>query len=114
LNVHQVRQIDCPPAESDDDSAPESISDTKNWLNWNHYLEDPNESKDNCEADNESDVELDNCFEDPECPHQGDVCAAPNVPGMIPPTQRSKKTTAQGSAMVNATETRRIRGHRKK
>jgi len=33
LNVRQIGRIDCHPAESDDDSAPESISDTEHWLN---------------------------------------------------------------------------------
>jgi len=29
LNVRRINQIDCHPAESDEDSLPESISDTK-------------------------------------------------------------------------------------
>ena len=86
LNVRQIRQIDHHPAEIDEDSAPASISDTGYWLNQNGDLDDPNESEDDCEADNESDVELDNCFEDLECPEQRDVCATPNVPGSIRPT----------------------------
>jgi len=114
LNVPRIRKIDRHPVESDDDSAPESISDTENWLNWNGDLRNPNQSEDDCEADNKSDVEQDNCIEDSECPEQRDVCAAPNVPGLIRPTGRSKKQTEKGLVMVNATETRRIRGNRKK
>jgi len=114
LNVRRTRRIDRHPAESEDHSAPESISDTGNWLNWNGDLDNPNESEDDCDADNESDVELENCFEDPECPEQRDVSAAPNMPGLIRPIGRSKKRTEKGLVTVNAMETRRIRGNRKK
>jgi len=77
-------------------------------------LDNPNESEDDCDADNESDVELENCFEDPECPEQRDVCAAPYIPGLIRPIGRSKKRTEKWLVTVNATETRRIRGNIKK
>jgi len=60
LNVRQIKQIDRHPAQSDEDSSAESISDTENWLNWNGDLDNPNNSEDNGEADNESDKELDN------------------------------------------------------
>jgi len=60
LNVRRIKQIDHHPAESDKDSSPESISDTKNWLNWNGGLDNPNDSEDDWEADNESDIELEN------------------------------------------------------
>jgi len=114
LNVCRIRRINHHPVKSDDNSAPESISDTDDCLNWHGDLDNPNGSEDNCEADNESDVEQDNCVEDPECPEQQDVCVAPNVPGLIRPTGRSKKKTDKGLVTVNATETRRIRGNRKK
>jgi len=64
LNVCQIKWIDCHPAESYDDSSPETISYTKNWLNWNEDLDNPNGSEDHWEADNESDMELDNGSED--------------------------------------------------
>jgi hypothetical protein len=35
LNVRRIRRINRHPVESDEDSAPESISDTEDWLNWN-------------------------------------------------------------------------------
>jgi hypothetical protein len=35
LNVRRIKRIDRHPAESDEDSSPDSISDIKNWLNWN-------------------------------------------------------------------------------
>ena len=63
LNVRRIRQINRHPAKSDEDSSPESISDTKNWLNWNGDLDNPNDSEDDWEADNESDIELDNSSE---------------------------------------------------
>jgi len=44
LNVRQIKQIDRHPAESDEDTSPESISDTKNWLKWNGYLDNPYDS----------------------------------------------------------------------
>jgi len=112
LKVCWIRRFSCDPVEGDDDSAPESIPDTDNWLNWNGDLDNPNESENNCEADNESALEQDNCFEDPECPEQRDVCAAPNVPRLIRPTGRLKKKTEKGLVTVNATKTRRIRGSR--
>ena len=62
VNVRRIWRIDHHPVESDDDSAPECISHTEHWLNWNGDLDDPNESQDDCEADSESDVEQDNCF----------------------------------------------------
>jgi len=114
LNVRQICRIDHHPAEIDDNSAPESVSDTENLLNWNGDLDNPNESKDDCDADNKSDVELENCFEDPECPEQQDVHATPNIPGLIWPIWRSKNRTEEVLVTVNATETRRICGHRKK
>ena len=44
LNVCWIRRIDCYPAESGEDSAHESITDTQNWLNWNCDLDNPNAS----------------------------------------------------------------------
>jgi hypothetical protein len=66
LNVRRNRKINHHPAESDEDSAPESISNTENCLDWNGDLDNPNVSEDNCEADNESDLEERNDFEDSE------------------------------------------------
>jgi hypothetical protein len=88
LNVRRIKRIDRHhPAESDEDSSPESISDTKNWLNWNGVLDNPNDSDDDWEADNESDKELDNGSEDSETLEVRNVSAAPNVPGLIRPIQ---------------------------
>jgi hypothetical protein len=70
LNVRQIRRINCHPVESDHDSAPESISDTDDWLNWNGDWDNPNDSEDDCAADDESDIRLNNGIDDPECPEQ--------------------------------------------
>ena len=44
LNVRRIWRIDRHPAEGHDDSAPETVADTENWLNWNSDLDNPNES----------------------------------------------------------------------
>jgi len=91
LNVRQIRRINCHPVESDDDSAPESISETEDWLDWNGDLHNPNDSEDDCAAHVESDMEQDNTIEDPECAEQRDVIATPNFARLIPHTRRSKR-----------------------
>jgi len=80
LNVRRIRRINRHPVESDKDSAPESISDTDDWLNWNGDLDDPIDSEEDCAADDESNIEPNNAIEDPECPEQQDVSAESNVP----------------------------------
>jgi len=114
LNVRQIRRINRHPVESKDDSAPDSISDTDDWLNWNGKLDNPNDSKDDCAADNESDIGPNNGIEDPECPEQQDVSAAPNVPGLVRPTRKSKRQAERVLVTVNAVETRRNKGGKKK
>jgi len=63
-----MSQIDCHPAQSDEDGAPDNISDTKHCLDWNGYLDNANNTEDNCKEDNESNVEPDNRMEHPETP----------------------------------------------
>jgi len=108
-----MRRIDHHPVESDEDSAPESISNTKNWLNWNGNLNNPNDSEDDCGADFEPDVEPDNGIDDLECPQQRDVSAALNVPGLIRPMRKSKTQDEMMLMMVNTLETRRNKGIKK-
>jgi len=108
----------CPPnpknqlasIPSDEDSAPESILDTEDWINWNGDLDNPNDGKDDCMADVESELEQDNSIGDPECPEQQDVSTAPNVSGLIQPTEKSKRQAANVLIMVNTIETRRNKG----
>jgi len=106
MNRHLVK--------SDEDSAPQRISHTEDWLNWNGDSDNPNDSEDNCAADVESDIEQDNSIEDPVCPEQWDVSAAPNVPGLIRPTQNSKRQAEKVLMTVNAIEMRRNTGVKKK
>jgi len=68
LNVRRSRWINRHPVESDQDSAPESIFATEEWLNWNGDWDNPNDSEDNCGADVEADIEQDHCIEDPGSP----------------------------------------------
>jgi len=114
LNVHRIRRINRHPVESDEDSAPESISDTEDWLNWNGDLDNPNDSEEDCAVADESDIEHNNGIEDPECQEQQDVSAAPNVPGLVQPTRKSKRQAEKVLVMVNTVETRRNKGGKKK
>jgi len=114
LNVRRIKRIDRHPAESDEDSSPESISDTENWLNWNGDLDNANDSEDDWEADNESDMELDNCSEVSETLEVRNVSAAPNVPGLIRPIRQSKKKVEKALLTVNIMEMRRNKGIKKK
>jgi len=114
LNAYGIRRIDHHPVESDEDCAPESISDTEDSLNWNGDLDNPYDSKGNCTADVESDIEQDNGVEDLECQEQQVVIAAPNVPGLIWPTGKSIRQAEKVLATVNAIETRRNMGVNKK
>jgi len=107
LNVHQIRKINRHPVESDDDSAPESISDSDDWLNWNSDFDNPDDSEEDYAADDESDIEHNNPIEDPECPEQQVVSAAPNVPGLVQPTRKSKRQAEKVLVTVNAVQMRR-------
>ena len=40
------------------------FADMENCLGWNGDLHNPNDSDEDCEADNESGLELDNCTRD--------------------------------------------------
>jgi len=113
LNVCWIQRINCHSDESDEDSTPGSISDTDDWLNCNGYSHNPNDSKEDCAADDESDIEHKNFIEDPECPEQQDVSAAPNVLGFVRPTQKSKRQAEKVLVMVNAVETWRNKGRKK-
>jgi hypothetical protein len=83
LNDRCIRRINHHPVESDKDCAPERISDTDDWRIWNGDLDDPNNSEADCTAENDSNLEQNNCIEDPECPKQQELSAAPNMPGLV-------------------------------
>jgi len=114
LNVQGIRRINNHPVESDADSAPESISDPEDLLNWNGDIYNPKDNEADCAADVESDIEKVNSIKDSESPEQRDVSTAPNVPGLIRPTQQSKRQAAQVSMTVNAIEMSRNWGVKKK
>jgi len=113
LHARQIRRISRHRDESDDDSAPESISDTEDWLNWNGDLDNPNDSEDDGAAYVECNIEQDNNIDDSECPAQRDVSAAPNVPRLIRPTWKSKSPAEKVLIKVNSIETRRHQGVKK-
>ena len=77
-------------------------------------MDNPNDREDDCATDNESDICPNNCIEDPECPEQEDVSAVPNVPGLVRPTQKSKRQAEKVVVTVNAVEMRRNKGGKKK
>jgi hypothetical protein len=70
-------------------------------------LHNPNASEDNWEADNESDIDLDNGSEDSETPEQRNVTAASNVCTQIPPIQQFQKKVEKWLMIVNIMDTRR-------
>jgi len=113
LNVRPIKRIDHRPVESADTSLPESVSHTENRLNWNGDFDHSTDSKDEWEAVNESDIELDDCSENSETPEQRNVSATQNVPGLIPPIWQLKKKSQKALMMVNIMETRRNKGIKK-
>jgi len=114
LTVRWVKRIDRHPAKSDEDSSPENISGTANWLHWNGNLDNPNDSEDDWAADNESEMELDSGSEHSEIPEQQHLSATLNVSGLIWPIQWSKKKVEKTLMTVNIMETRRNKGIKKK
>jgi len=68
LSVRRIQRMNRHPVDSDEDSAPESISDTEDCLHWNGDLENPSDSEGHCTAEMECNLEQDNRIEDPECP----------------------------------------------
>jgi len=110
INVRGIRRINCHPVKSDEDNAPETISDTEDLLNWDGDLDNPNDSKDNCAVEIESDMEQENSIQDPECPEQRDLSATANVPRLIRSTRMSKRQAGKVLVTVNAIETRRNKG----
>jgi hypothetical protein len=73
-------------------------------------LNNRNDCKDDSAADDESDIEPNNGIQDPECPEQQDVTAAPHVPGLVRPTRKSTRQADKVIVIVNAVETQRNKG----
>jgi len=114
LNARRIRRINRDPVESDNHSAPDGLSDTDDWLNWNGDLDIPTNSEEDCAADNESDIEHNNRIEDPECQEQQDVSAALNVAGLVRPTGKSQRQAENVLVTFNAVEMCRNQGGMKK
>jgi len=114
LNGHCIRRVDRHPVESDEDSSPESILDTENWLFWNADLGVPTDREDNCTAGVESDLVRDNVIEDPESPERQDVSSATNIAGLIRPTRMSQRQAAMELVAVNTMGRSRNEGIKKK
>jgi len=77
-------------------------------------LDNPNDSKDDWEADNESDVELENGSEVSESQEVRNVSVAPDDPVLIWVIRQSKKKVEQALVTVNIMETRSNQGIKKK
>jgi len=77
-------------------------------------LDIPNASEADWEADNESDMELDNGSEDSDTLEWRNVSTQLNLPGLIRPIQWSKCIAEKTSMTVNIMETRRNNGIKKK
>jgi len=77
-------------------------------------LDDPNDSEQDWEGDNESEIELNNGVQDSETEVHWVVTATPNVPGLILPTWRSKNKAEKVLIMVSTMEMRRSKGIKKK
>jgi hypothetical protein len=77
-------------------------------------LDNPNNSEDDCTADDEFDIAHINCIDDLECPEQQAVSAAPNVPALVWPSWKSKRQAENGILMINAVEMRGNKGRKKK
>jgi hypothetical protein len=110
LNINQIWRINHHPVKCYEDSSPDSISDTEDWLNWNGTVDIPHDTGDDCVADHESHIEQGNGIEDPEWPLPRDVSGEPTVTGLIRPTRKSKRQAGKVLVMVNAIETRRNQG----
>jgi len=76
-------------------------------------LDNPNNSEVDCETDDESYMVPYHGIKASESSEHWVVRAAPIVPGLIRPTQRSIKQAEKGLITVSAMETRRNKGNKK-
>jgi len=108
--LHWIMRINCHSVKTHNDSTPKSISDTNNSLHWNGYLQNPNDSKDECAADIECHRWKDNGIEDPDCPELRDVSATPDVPRLIRQTWKSQRQAETVLMTIKAIEMWRNKG----
>jgi hypothetical protein len=114
LNVRQIKRINRHPGNRNEDIGPENISDAEYWVDRNGDLDCLTDGEDDWEVENKSEIVLDTSVRDSEPQGQGDVSAAPDVPGLILPTLRSKKWADMVLIMVGTMETRRNKVIKKK
>jgi len=111
LNIHHIKRIDSYPADSYQDSVPESILDTDNNLGWNGDFNNLNVSMDDWVADVNSDMKNYIGIQVLDCSEHRNVNTTLNVTWVIWPTWRSMKQTDKGLMTVTAMETRRNKGN---
>jgi hypothetical protein len=114
LNICRIERINSHAVESDEDSAPEIILDTDDWLKRNGNFDNPIESEEDCAAYEESDIAHHNRIENLECPEQQDVSAGTNVPGVLRPVLKAKKQAEMLFVTVNSAEMWGTKGGLKK
>jgi hypothetical protein len=107
LSVQPIQRINCHPVESNKGNVSETISDTKNWLNWNGDLNNTYDSEEDHAPDDKSDIEPNNDIKYVAFQEQQDVNATPNVPQPVQPTPKSKRQAENVLLMVNGVEMRR-------
>jgi len=73
-------------------------------------MDNSTDSQGDCAADNESNIVQNNGIEDPEYSEQQDLSTAPNVPGLVLPTRKSKRQAEKLLVTVNAADTLRNKG----
>jgi len=113
-NACRIKRFDRHPTDNDEDSTTESILDTENLHDCNGALDNPDVSEDKQEADNESNIELENSVDNPATPEQGDVGVALSVARLIWPTWRSMKKGEKMLLTANTMETKRYNWNKKK
>jgi hypothetical protein len=114
INICQIIKMDRHTSHSCEDSAPESISDTENWLTSKDDLDHPTERENECEADDKSDIEPCSGLKPSESPDHLVVHAIQNVPTLIQPIPKSIKQAEKGVVTVSAIETMRNKGIKNK
>jgi hypothetical protein len=102
------------PWKVTEDRAPESIPDIEDWLNWNHDLDNPNDSEEDYASADESDIEYNNGIKHLECQEEHDVSITANVPGLGRPTRKSKRQAKKLFVTVNAVKMQRNKRGKKK
>jgi len=114
FNVRQIWGFNCYPVTSDEESAPEGMRNTEDWLNRNRDLDNRSDSEDDFTADVEPDSGQQKPIQDPEYPDERDVSATANFPRLIRARVQSKRQAQMVLMTVIAIETRRNQGLKEK